>query len=121
LPDVRRLLNKKNQGVVAPTVHITTLKGNARTFVNFCEKKRWVSWLKAVKNKIFITTFNLRNLIKNQRNYKEDYSNASSFCNKKKSSKKIRTRSVSVWSGPPTRETPKNLPFFFVNLRTFGH
>jgi hypothetical protein len=36
---VRRLFEQKKIRVVALTVHITTLKGNARTLVNLQEKK----------------------------------------------------------------------------------
>jgi hypothetical protein len=39
LPDVRRLFEQKKIRVVASAAHITTLKRNARTFVNLPEKK----------------------------------------------------------------------------------
>jgi hypothetical protein len=38
-PDVRRLFEQKKIKVVAPTVHINTLKIKARTFVNLRKKK----------------------------------------------------------------------------------
>jgi hypothetical protein len=37
-PDVRRLFEQKEIRVVAPSAHITNLKGNARTLVNLREK-----------------------------------------------------------------------------------
>jgi hypothetical protein len=42
-------LNKKKIRVVTPTAHITTLKGNARTFFNFRKK------MGQIKNNIFET------------------------------------------------------------------
>jgi hypothetical protein len=98
-------LNKKKKiRVVAPTVHITTLKGNAQTLVNLREKKWWASWRKGP------------NLIKKQKKNikKVTVMRFLSFSIKKKIRQKVSNPELerSAWLITGARNASK-LAFFF--------